>query len=623
MRDDLQSGEDPGPCPSDIFETTSAQRVVTLRVMATSDIHMQLQGFDYIGDRPAGRAGLAGLATLIRAARAEAAARDMPSVLLDNGDLLQGTVLGQKLAQEKVTPDHPVVACLNDLRYDAIGVGNHDLDHGLPYLNAVACHLGMPVISSNLRFNAHSPITPNALVSRDLPHAAGLSPSTLRIGLVSALPERTATWNTFELQDSAEVLPARASLTREVAALRDKGADIVILLAHMGLESARPDRNVTDDARHLADIPGIDAIISGHTHRRLPGDDHAGYMQVDAAKGTLGVRPAVMPGFDASDLAILDLKLGWSTKGKWQVLDHTTTLRSNSAETTADAGIIALCQPTHQRIRKSLSRVCGHSDLTIHNFFSLAMPTETCALVASAKRRVVAQALRNLPETDLPILSSASAHTAGGRGGPLHFLHIPPGTLYLRHLAGLSPYANAICALRVTGADLRHWLENTASVFSDLDHVAPDQMLLHPDRPAFDFDTIFGLDYAIDPTRPAGNRISHLKFAGSEIAPDRPFVLATSTFRAAGGGGGHRFAEDRVIFRSQTCLSEALMDVLANAGADIDLKEQPWRFTCPSPVQAIIRTAPKSLGYLSQIAHLSPRAEGIDAQGFARIRLTL
>lgn len=622
MRDHLQTLEEPGLSQLDSAEITTGQQSVTLRVLATSDIHMQLQGFDYIGDQPGQNAGLAGLATLIHTARAEAAAQDMPSVLLDNGDLLQGTVLGERLAHQRVTPDHPVVACMRRLGYDAMGLGNHDLDHGLPYLNAVACHLGIPVISTNLGFRTRSAITRSTLLQRSLSTSAE-GPKTLRIGIVSVLPEGTAHWNNYELRGHAEVLPARDSLLNEVAALCSKGADIVILLAHMGLEGSEPDLGLRDDARRLANIPGIDGIVSGHTHRRLPGHDHAGFALVDATKGTLGRRPAVMPGFGASDLAVLDLKLRWTKGSSWQVIDHHTTLRANKTSTPADPKIISLCQPTHRRIRKSLSEVCGHSELTIHNFFSLAKPTETCALVAAARRRVIAQAIGNTAEATLPILSSASAHTAGGRGGPMHFLHIPPGPIRLHHLAGLSPYANPICALRVTGRELRQWLEHSASVFSQLRPETANQPLLRPDRPPFDFSTIYGLHYTIDPMRDAGDRISHLTFAGRDIDPEEPFVLATNTFRAAGGGGGGRFAEAQVIVRSQTSLSNALVDILKDAESRIDLQEQPWRFSCPTPVQATIRTAPQSLKYLPQISHLDPHVDGIDDEGFARIRLTL
>ena len=623
MRDDLHTLHDPGVCPFGQRDSDARQSVACLRVLATTDIHMQLLGYDYILDRPAQHHGLAGLATLIREARAEAKAQAMPSILIDNGDLLQGSVLGQQLARLPVTPSHPVVACLNDLQYDGLGLGNHDLDHGVAYLADIAKHLSAPVVSSNLAFPSEFPTVRHALIRCRLPDASDPTPSVLHIGLVSALPELTAVWNEHQLRGNASVLSARRRVSAETRRLRQQGADLVILLAHMGLEGRPAEKRYTDDARARATIHGIDAIISGHTHRRLPGQDHEGYAHVDTDKGALASRPAAMPGFEASDLAVLDLKLGWSEGLGWRVLDHQACLRPNLPDTPPDPRIVARCKPAHDALRSDLARACGHSDLPIHNFFSLATPTATCALVSCAKYRVIARGIADLPERDLPILATASAHTAGGRGGPAHFLHIPPGTVYRRHLAGLSPYGNAIWALRVNGDDLRRWLEHTAGVFHQLTPESPDQPLLRQDRPAFDFDTIFGLDYAIDPTRPAGTRLVRFMYKGRPVTPDQSFVLATNQFRAAGGGGGHQFDESQIILRSETSVSSALIDLLKEGDYAYDLAGRPWQFATPYPVSAVIRSAPESRKYLRDIVHLSPIYQGTDPEGFARIRLSL
>ena len=584
---------------------------------------MQLVGYDYIQDRPIRHNGLAGLATLIQQARAEALRQKTPTLLLDNGDLLQGSALGQKLAKLPVTGEHPMVACLNDLRYDAFGLGNHDLDHGLGYLADVAAHLSAPVVCSNLAFLSDVPMVRHAMVVCTRPDAQDGAPATLSIGLVSVMPELTAVWNEHQLRGKAKVLPALQSVAKETQRLRQKGADLVVLLAHMGLEGRRPGSGCSNDTRGLAKLAGIDAVILGHTHRRLPGWDHAGFAGVDADKGALDDKPAVMPGFEASDLAVLDLKLGWTKRLGWQVLDHESRLRPNLPDTRPDPGIVARCKIAHDALRSDLARPCGHSDLPIHNFFSLAGPTATCALVSCAKYRVVARGIANLPERDLPILATASAHTAGGLGGPTHFLHIAPGTIYRRNLAGLSPYGNAIWALRVNGDDLRRWLEHTAGVYTQLTAENPDQPLLRKDRPAFDFDTIFGLDYAIDPTRPAGARLVRFMYRGQPVEPDQPFVLATNQFRAAGGGGGHQFDESQIIMRGQTTVPTALIDLLKEGDYAYDLAHRPWHFACENRVSAVIRSAPESRKHLREIAHLSPVFQGTDADGFACIRLSL
>ena len=209
-----------------------------LRVLATTDLHMQLRGFDYVTETPTHHAGLAGIATLIAQARAEARDLGVASVLLDNGDTLQGNALASWLAHQPVKPDHPIVSVMKTLAYDVIGVGNHDLDHGLPYLLEVAQCLKMPVVASNLSGPNLAPLLKNALLPCALPLSGDQKAETLTLGILSVLPEQTAIWNRPVLSGKAEVTPIISTLKTGIADLRAQGADVILVLAHMGIERA-------------------------------------------------------------------------------------------------------------------------------------------------------------------------------------------------------------------------------------------------------------------------------------------------------------------------------------------------------------------------------------------------
>ncbi len=488
---------DPAAPSSDVRTADTAN----LRLLATTDIHMQLLGHDYVAERKLDHHGLAGIATLIAQARAEARAEHRGCVLFDNGDMLQGSALGDWIAGQKVNAGHPVVQSLNHLRYDAIGVGNHDLDYGLDYLQQVAAKLDMPVICSNLTPREGLPdLRQSALIDCVLPSVRKGTPRALRLGVLSVLPAQTAVWNRHLLKGRADVDPALTALHLEVPKLRAAGADLVILLAHVGIGSPLSDAS-EDNALRLAEVPGIDAVITGHTHQRFPGAEHASRAGVDADSGTLAQLPAIMPGYAGSDLAVLDLTLTQRPDGTWQVVGHDSRLRRNRADTAPDPAIIAACTPAHSAVRNHLATPVGRTASTLHNYFSMAMPTATCALTARAKARVIRAAVAGTPDADLPLLAAVPAHTAGGRDGPDNYLFVPKGPMLRRHLTGLSPYANEIWALRVTGACLHNMLEQSALVFATLHPGRPDQSLTDPDVPAFNFDTIFGLTCRIDPTR--------------------------------------------------------------------------------------------------------------------------
>lgn len=595
---------------------TSAQ----LRVLATTDVHMQLLGHGYVADRAQDHRGLAGIATLVEDARAEAAAEGRATLLLDNGDLLQGTALGGWVASQQVTKSHPVANALNLMRYDAVGLGNHDLDYGLSYLKRMAQHLDMPMISSNLHQQDMSPLRPYALINCPLPGSQG---EALRVGILSVLPEQTSIWNRHVLQGSAQVSPAEACVQRAVPQLRALGADLVVVLAHMGIEEPNSSSGTRDCALPLAKIDGVDAIITGHTHRRFPGSDHHDNADVDTLGGTLAQCPASMPGYSASDLAVLDLTLSRGPGEGWKVIGHVSRLVPNNPQTLASPAILAACAPAHNATRAYLATPVATLEAPMHTYFSVAKPTPTAALVARAKAITIRRALVGRPEAALPIVATASAHTSGGREGSEHFLHIPAGPVLRRHVAGLDPYLNDIWALRVTGADLRGLLEHAARIYAPLTPGRSAQKLVDTQVPRFDFDTVFGLEYTIDPTRPRGQRITTLNHDGHPVQHDQPFVLATNQFRAAGGGGYAAAAKHQILPTAPVPLSYALVKALT-ASDDMKWRQaDPWKLRCTTPTTAVLLTSPHARSLLSELAAHRPVPLGIDGQGFLHLQITL
>jgi len=95
---------------------------------------MHISDYDYYGDKQSDSVGLAKVATLIKQARSEVD----NSVLVDNGDLLQGNPLGDYVAKGKVLrfgETHPAYKAMNLLNYDVSNIGNHEFNYGLDILN--------------------------------------------------------------------------------------------------------------------------------------------------------------------------------------------------------------------------------------------------------------------------------------------------------------------------------------------------------------------------------------------------------------------------------------------------------------------------------------------------------
>ena len=603
----------------------AADGTAQLRVLATTDLHMQFMGFDYVNDSATARKGLAGIATLIHSARAEAEAQNRGCLLLDNGDLLQGSAMGHRLAQLPVQADHPAAAILNGLGYDALGVGNHDLDFGMPYLRDVAARLEAPVIASNLIGDNLAPLQKSAVISCTLPGSGDADDAVIRIGLLSVLPMQTAIWNSDRLKGHAQIELAADSLRSTIPELRAQGADLIIVLAHMGItsEGLEGDAITSETALALAKLPGIDAMITGHTHRRFPGHDHAQGAGVHPARGTLSEVPAVMPGHGGSDLGVLDLTLRRNGAGQWQVISHVSGLRPNTSETPANPAIITAATPAHDALRRHLSVHIGTTSEDLHTCLSLVAPSSVGALSARACWLSVQRDLAGTPDAALPLLVAAPAHTSGGREGPDHYLRIPAGPVLRRHIAGLNPFSNQVWVVRITGAELLRRLEHAATVFARLRAGREPALLLRGETPAFNFETIYGVEYRIDPRQPAGSRISGLTREGAAVLPDDTMLLITDQFRAAGGGGFECIEDDRVVLRRKDTDEAAIAAALAGNAPSQWRNTAPWTFANCGGLPAELATSPLAEHYLHEIAHMSPKIMGYDCSGFLRLKLTL
>ncbi len=572
---------------------------------------MNITGFDYVAERTGCGGSLAELATLITKARAQAGAG---CILVDNGDFLQGTPLADWLSMQAEPTVHPLAAAFNLLSYDAIGLGNHDLDYAGPYLERFIAATDAPVISTNLAQSGITGVIPFAIVHRMVGPKADSRP--ISIGIVSALPHETARWNIAELPPGAVIEDPTVALRRTVAQLRRDGVDLVIALAHMGLGHAG-DPTCSGDAGALdvALVPGIDAIVAGHTHRRHP----------DAKQALAGISPdvpVVMPGWSGSDLGIIDLELVQDSGGQWHVTLHRSQLWPVTSSIVRDQRITRLAAPAHALARQTLAEPIAETTQTLHSYFALLQPSGAMALTARAKAIVVKDALQGSAERDLPILSTATARSVGGTGDPFNFVDIPKGPILRRQLTGLSPFTNRICALVLTGGQLTQWLERSALIYARLTPGEDAQMLLDPDAPTFIFDAVYGLEYQIDLTQPTGQRISGLTYAGGPVTDDRRFILATNHFRAAGGGGYDRLNLPEPILHSDVTSMAAIENALRDAGFDHWSKAEPWKLKRHG-IRAIFETGPACDRYLSEIEQFQPTLAGKNHGGFERLQITV
>lgn len=615
-------------------DPTAARPEICLRLLATSDLHMQLIAYDYANDQLTTGDSLARLATVIRQTKVEAEANGAICLLVDNGDTVQGTPVGGYLAKHP-TVAHPMIAAMNELGYDAIGLGNHDFDHGLDHLSRCLSQSEAPVVCANLDAGKLPMLKRYVLLKRKYTTAQGVE-TILQVGIVSVLPRQTASWNRHQLEDKAVIHDPLPALEAAASDARDAGADIVVALAHMGIAQFDEGDDAQNQVTEVAKIESIDAVVAGHTHLRFPGPDHEGINGVDCEQGIIGDVPVVMPGSSASELGVIDLHLRQSPDDhRWYLFDRNATLRKAARDIEIDRKIEALAKDAHDQTRAHLSKPVAMLEHSIHSYFALAQPSLVPSILAAAKRLAIKRVLAGTDESQLPLLAAVATTATGGFDGPDNFVSLPAGQLERRHIAGLIPYANQVWAVRASGARLAGWLERSALLFNVLDPACPDQMLVDPKVPGFRFDAIYGLTYEIDLTQPARfdaagrpvngapGRVSDIRWNGTPVHPDQEFMVALTDHRAGGGGPFRPFDDTETVVREELALDKALIDYLNHPECDTKSAEVPWRFKPDLGITAFLHTAPDALNYLAEIAAMRPEACGYSSDGFIRLRLHL
>ncbi|MFT4080794.1 bifunctional 2',3'-cyclic-nucleotide 2'-phosphodiesterase/3'-nucleotidase [Rhodomicrobium sp.] len=609
---------------SDALAADSGPRM-RVRLLETSDLHMFVMDWDYYHAKPDPTVGLTRAATLIRAARREA-----PNTLLfDNGDFLQGNPLADYIAAQRpgIEP-HPLVATMAALGYDAAGLGNHEFNYGLDFLEATVRNAPFAFLCANVvRADGAPFLPPYTVLKRVFKDEAGAE-HALRIGVISFLPPQIMSWDKARLEGKVEAGDIVLTARRLVPELRAK-CDLLIALCHSGIGTGSWTEGEEHAALHLAAVPGIDAILMGHAHRVFPGQDYAGAAdEVDAVAGRLHGVPAVMPGFWGSHLGVVDLNLRREGE-RWVVekadVEARPIYRREGGTvhelTSADAEVAASIAAAHAGTLGWIEQPAGMLDARIHSYFVWAGYDPTTALVNAAQIAYAKPLLAAAGFGELPLLSAAAPYRVGYT--PDSFIDIPAGPVPMRAVADLYIYSsNTVTVVKATGAQIVAWLEWASRVFNTIDPSAEGrQPLVNTRIPSYNFDAIAGLTYAIDVTKPSG-RIADVRFEGQPLDLTREFAVVTNNYRADGGGGFAALKDAEILLRAPDTNRDAVFRYFG-ARPTVHVEDTtPWRFAAAGrPVEVWFDTSKAAVPLIEGSRKLVLLGDG--APGYARVGVSL
>ncbi|BCV44751.1 bifunctional 2',3'-cyclic-nucleotide 2'-phosphodiesterase/3'-nucleotidase [Shewanella algae] len=545
---------------------------VDLRVLETTDLHTNIMDYNYYSGKEDPTIGLARTASLIHAARKEVT----NTVLVDNGDLLQGSPMGDYMAKVGIADGevHPAYKAMNLLDYAVGNIGNHEFNYGLDFLEKSLAGAQFPYVNANVYCDADdcwkglkkgdNLFTPYLIKETEVKDTDGNS-HKLKIGYIGFVPPQIMLWDKQNLTGKVRAESIVESAKKFVPQMKAEGADIIIAIPHSGIGSTENpgDPDAENATYALTYVDGIDAIMFGHSHSIFPDARYADLPNTDVEKGLLNGVPAVMPGRWGDNMGLVDFKLQ-RKDGIWTVLSARTEARPiyDGANKTplveADKDIHDAVELEHQGTIAFVEQPIGVAAADMFSFLTLVQDDPTVQIVSDAQ---IANVKAKLPEAlkSLPVLSAAAPFKAGGRHSTTsdadQYVMVDKGPLTFKNAADLYLYPNTMVAVKVNGAELKDWLECSANQFNQIDPGSTEpQELVNYDHPTYNFDVIDGVSYKIDVTQPSkydrdcalvnadASRIVDLAFTDSEGTvytgenlAAKEFIVASNNYRAFGG----------------------------------------------------------------------------------------
>lgn len=515
---------------------------ITITILETSDVHGNVLPIHYGNNEPAEH-GLAKIATLIKQERN----RNQNTIVVDNGDLIQGTPLTYHYVRYNQGQVNPMIKLLNHLNYDAAIIGNHEFNYGMEVLQQAMKDSKFPWLSANILNEKGEPFTDKPYIMIELEEG-------IKVAVLGVTTHYIPNWENPEHIMGLTFTDAFETTKEWVKKIRAiEKPDILAVSYHGGFEAdietgERTEKLTGENQgyRICQEIEGIDLLLTGHQHRALVGEIN-------------GV-PIIQPSFNGQAIGKITLTLT-KTENKWKITESKPDLVFVD-EMDVDESSVQLIEEYERKTQEWLDKPIGHvqGNMTIDDPFQ-----------ARVKEHPLIEFINKVQmDASKVSISSTALFNNVTKGFP--------SMITMRDIVSSYIYPNTLTVIRITGKDMKQALERSASYFMIKNgEVTINPSFTTPKPQHYNYDMWEGIDYIFDVSKPIGERVVHLTFQGEVVQPDKEYDVVMNNYRAGGGGEYSMFKDKPIIKDIPLDMSELIANYILERGTIEATVDHNWK----------------------------------------------
>lgn len=518
-----------------------------LTILGTSDLHSNIWGFSYEDNKESTNNGMARVYTYVQQVRAE----NPNTILLDNGDTIQGTIMTDDLYNKSPDEAHPVMAAMNFMGYDAMTLGNHEFNWGITAMKKIMGQAKFPVLAANLLDQ-----------SGKLVMEAGwtiVEKAGVKVAVIGVTNPNIKVWDGGkEGIDDLVYQSASVAVKRSIAEIGDK-ADVIVVLAHMGMAAEFDEEGGADSAqRILDDNPQVDVLQVGHFHI--------------VVNQTVGATVVGGPRNLGRDVVRYDLTLDKDNKivaSTVNVVDMKDTAPSQAIR---DIPLVKEAQ------EKTVAFVQGGGA----GEDGKPMPP----LGTTTAKFQPADEITGLPEGKLrdtavmDLINTIQLEQSGADVSAAALFKdtsdLPAGAINYGNIFDIYKFDNTLCRVTVTGKELKAYMEWSAECYNQW---VPGDINISFDAeyPGYLYDMFAGLTYEIDLSQPKGERIKNIVFKGAPLTDEQTLTLAVNNYRYSSALKAGGLVEGKKEWESPNSIRDMIVAYFAEHSPVAPAVDNNWK----------------------------------------------